>query len=1072
MSMDVSSADATRPLLDALGLPELGKTSDFLYPPTCLAPLRYVGIGDVRSPPGDIDIDILRIDPTPPTTVIEPVRDILTGEIVEFRDVPVATVAIDDGSINRPLGNCDDYDLGSGAGVAFTPGGVLSAVEKTPVDTEAFLKSLDSGLNLLSAPFDKKEVNVADSEQLPELPDAPKIVPTAAPRPTAQRIAEASKTYAIADDWDTSLFASEVPNPALTFGFNLDVFQLRAIHRLEFNQTVFVSAPTSAGKTVIAQYAIALCRAHKMRAIYTSPIKALSNQKFRDLTRQFGDVGILTGDVAINKEASCVIMTTEILRSMLYHGADMLRDVEVVVFDECHYISNDERGVVWEECIILLPHHINMVFLSATVPNAMEIADWIGRTKQRIVYVQEHAKRPVPLEHALYTGDSNFYVVSKPGKLLDQNRLADAQLSLSTPPGRMDFSVEYWITFILSAESEKLLPILVFCFEQRLCERLADNLITLSLLNKKEKKHVRGFCRKAIMRLAKEDRELPQILTMATLLENGIAYHHGGVLPIVKEMVEILLADGYVKVLFCTSTFGMGLNVPARSCAFVTLRKFNGRELAELTPTEYVQMSGRAGRRGLDTFGTSIIICHGELPRDSYLRNLFGGKVEALHSQFYLKFNMILNLMRVRDIGMVDLLRRSLSANLTESMMPELVEKLKKVEQSLKTLPKIDCVMSDIEDMGEYGDDILKMCDNSKWIMQQVDDKSILRQLQKGRVVYVLSDAPTLAVISENPKDTSMIKGVTADGSTITFKAEDIGVFFAKPSKSAERMNIPLVKEMLTKFNENPLSWAKIFSTSDFEFVQAAQEQLSLYASVERSPCFRCSLVKKHLEIYSKKVELTWEKDELNIQMHDESLAFKPLLDSYVNLLKHLNYVTSDNVLMLKGRVCIEINSCHEVFATELLFSGIFDDLHPAECASLCSTLVAGNTTMRDFDIITPPNLEETFEAVHKLARKLFDEFCNFGIPVENSWIAYNFNPVLANQVLEWAIGQPFKEIMGTTDVPEGNVVRLINMVNEVLRDLSNAARVMGCWTLASKFEQATEMIRRDIIFASSLYFE
>ena len=188
----------------------------------------------------------------------------------------------------------------------------------------------------------------------------------------------------------------------MSFPFELDDFQKRALLRLENKESVFIAAHTSAGKTVIADYSIALCQLHKTRAIYTSPIKALSNQKYRDFHNNFKDVGIITGDVTIHPEASCLIMTTEILRTMLYRGSDMIRDIEWVIFDEVHYVNNPERGVVWEETIIMLPQSVGIIMLSATVPNAMDFAEWVGRTKKRKIYVMSTNYRPVPLEHSIY----------------------------------------------------------------------------------------------------------------------------------------------------------------------------------------------------------------------------------------------------------------------------------------------------------------------------------------------------------------------------------------------------------------------------------------------------------------------------------------------------------------------------------------------------------------------------------------------------------------------------------------------------------------------------------------------
>lgn len=1100
-------------LLESIGIQQPDATNDFISPPYRVSSQRYIGIGDQRDP--DINEnnffkpDVLRIDLTPPTSTISPVRDLLTGEIIKFIDSPISSVSTDDSSINRPVGtNTDDYIIGSSSGVPFLPGGFAPEKKNVDLNIDQYLLSLDTGADLISTPFNETvTVDEDEVEKLPSLPefnDLDKIKATPVPRSTQQILSDITKTYAIEDDWDVSQFSQKVPNPALIFPYKLDPFQLRAIYRLELNQCVFVSAPTSAGKTVVAQYAIALCKSHKMRALYTSPIKALSNQKFRDLTKQFGDVGLLTGDVSLNRDASCIIMTTEILRSMLYKGADILRDVECVIFDECHYISNDERGVVWEESIILMPFHINMVFLSATVPNAKEIADWIGRTKQRAVYVEEHRQRPVPIEHALYTGDSNFYVIGRNGSTIKNDKLVDAQLSLTTEKGRIDFSSLYWIKFILSAEVSKLLPILIFCFSQQMCEELATNLLSLDLLTKQEKSYVHSFCRKALMRLNKEDRDLPQIATIFGLLEIGVAVHHGGILPIVKEIVEILLAEGVIKVLFCTSTFAMGINVPARSCAFVSMQKFNGKMITNLTPNEYVQMSGRAGRRGLDTVGTSIICCWGEIPPTEYLRTLMNGKVEALQSQFKLKFNMILNLLRVKDIKMVDILRRSLSANLLQATMPKLLKDLKDLEKKMKALPKIDCPFKatdgtddqfDIEDAGNYmengfGNNIYNMRLCSQEMMSFIDDHSLLSQLKKGRVVYVLDDVtPTLAVISQKPQSKEEIHAYTSNGKEITFSYENLGVIFSKPKKSAQNLKQADVKSFLAEYSnmnrnrkpnsnsnsndfEQPLEWTKIFSTSDFDFTQYSLEQVKYYQQVVNSPCFNCVQLSNHHLLYNEKYNLDSKIQEIRHKIADESLQFKPLLDQHVKCLQVLGYVGQDNVLTLKGRVSIEINSCHEILATELLFSGVFDEMDPIELAACCSALVSDRTSNRSMPDEIPPSLVEPFKKMKEIAKNLEKTFGELKIALDEDWVERNLNLSIVQAVYDWALGKSFKDIMITTDAPEGKIVWVINRVSEALKDLSNAAQIMGCLDLATNLQIAMETIKRDIIFASSLYFD
>ena len=296
------------------------------------------------------------------------------------------------------------------------------------------------------------------------------------------------KSWCNTDSLDISDFHSLVPNPAIEYPFELDEFQKQAVARLEKSECIFVAAHTSAGKTVCAEYAIALARKHCTRAIYTSPIKALSNQKYRDFKVKFEDVGLITGDIQISPDSSCLIMTTEILRSMLYRGADLVRDIEWVIFDEVHYINDSERGVVWEEVIIMLPSFVNLIFLSATTPNTIEFSEWIGRTKKRVVNVIRTDYRPIPLSHNLFAGlklhkilegSSSFivggYASARKALLSTKNKTADKK---GLPPpsrasGSRDMSWQQmgnkqnWNSLVKFLEREALQPTVVFSFSKK-----------------------------------------------------------------------------------------------------------------------------------------------------------------------------------------------------------------------------------------------------------------------------------------------------------------------------------------------------------------------------------------------------------------------------------------------------------------------------------------------------------------------------------------------------------------------------------------------------------------------------
>ena len=555
---------------------------------------------------------------------------------------------------------------------------------------------------------------------------------------------------------DITNFPDLVPDMARIWPFELDTFQKEAIYHLENSDSVFVAAHTSAGKTVVAEYAIALAAKHMTKAIYTSPIKALSNQKFRDFRHEFDDVGILTGDVQINPEASCLIMTTEILRSMLYRGADLLRDVEFVIFDEVHYVNDFERGVVWEEVIIMLPEHVTLILLSATIPNTYEFASWVGRTKKKDIYVISTLKRPVPLEHFLWADKSMYKIVDADKKFIDKgwkdanaaisgieknkpaiagsgqaeqrslagrggrgqsqrggsqrgNQRGGPQQHVRGQPQRATGNVarhgrgggrtsaaqdrNVWIHLVQHLKKHALLPACIFVFSKKRCEENADALSSLDFCTASEKSAIHMITERSLARLKLEDRALPQIRRLRDLLRRGIAVHHGGLLPIVKEVVEILFAKTLVKVLFATETFAMGLNLPTRTVVFSGFRKHDGRAFRDLLPGEYTQMAGRAGRRGLDPVGSVIIVAMGseEAPPAATLKRMILGDPTKLRSQFRLTYNMILNLLRVEALKVEEMIKRSFSENAAQSLLPQQEKQVKLSEVNLAKVKRESC---------------------------------------------------------------------------------------------------------------------------------------------------------------------------------------------------------------------------------------------------------------------------------------------------------------------------------------------------------------------------------------------
>ncbi len=418
-------------------------------------------------------------------------------------------------------------------------------------------------------------------------------------------------------------------------GLTLDKFQEDSIKAIDQNQSVLVSAPTGCGKTLIAEYAVDLCMQNNRHVIYTAPIKALSNQKYRDFKNRFGDenVGIHTGDLSVNPSAPILIMTTEIFRNMILEQSDRLKDVLYTVFDEVHFIDDEDRGTVWEESIILAPEHIRFVCLSATVPNIDDLADWMQEVRNSKFAVVKEFNRPVPLKYHLFSakyGSVSF-------KLLDKRYLKNPRerrrLRYRNPSSRR---------LIKNILRDGGTPILYFAFNRKACENNAVQHSELDLLSEEEHHEISAMITDLVERYQLSDYSKLESLT--DLWRRGVAFHHAGILPAAKEIVERLFSTGLIKLLFCTETFALGVNMPARTVIFDNLEKFNGVEFQYMTNRAYLQMAGRAGRRGMDEIGH--VYCHilPETTNPKEVKRLFYEESEPVKSRFFASYATILSL--------------------------------------------------------------------------------------------------------------------------------------------------------------------------------------------------------------------------------------------------------------------------------------------------------------------------------------------------------------------------------------------------------------------------------------------
>src|SRR4051812_29601588 len=442
------------------------------------------------------------------------------------------------------------------------------------------------------------------------------------------------------------------------YEFPLDAFQLQAIDALDAGQSVLVAAPTGSGKTVVAEYAIARALASGQRAFYTAPIKALSNQKFADLSRIHGPdaVGLLTGDNAINGDAPVVVMTTEVLRNMIYGRSSALRDLGVVILDEVHFLQDTYRGPVWEEVIVHLPHRVRLVCLSATVSNADELADWMTTVRGPTAPVVEH-KRPVRLENLYLVGDRSAERLHLLPTLVDGRPNPEA--------GRLDGeAVRGWkgngrqrgrrrlytprrVEVVETLDDARMLPAIYFIFSRAACDDAAKAVLDagVRLTTGDERDQIREIVNRRLGGI--DDRDLAVLGYGRFLagLEAGVAAHHAGMVPPFKEVVEACFTAGLVKVVFATETLAVGINMPARSVVIEKLSKFSGEHHTFLTPGEYTQLTGRAGRRGIDVVGDAVVLWSPFVPFDQ-VAALATSRSFVLRSAFRPTYNMAANLVR------------------------------------------------------------------------------------------------------------------------------------------------------------------------------------------------------------------------------------------------------------------------------------------------------------------------------------------------------------------------------------------------------------------------------------------
>ncbi len=887
--------------------------------------------------------------------------------------------------------------------------------------------------------------------------------------------------------------------PALTefeigYPFGLDAFQCTACAALEQGHGVLVAAPTGAGKTVVGEFAVHLALRRGRKCFYTTPIKALSNQKYTDLVARHGGarVGLLTGDTTINGGADVVVMTTEVLRNMLYGRSDALRGLSHVVMDEVHYLADRARGAVWEEVIIHLPEDVQLVSLSATVSNAEEFADWLMTVRgDTEVVVEEH--RPVPLFQHVLVGTRlyDLFLGAHPGA--DGPAGADGVPELNPQLVRIAREesrflprerggrtgrrpVASRVDVLERLGREGLLPAITFVFSRAGCQGAVEQCLRagLRLNSPEERDRVRAHVERRTAELAREDLRVLGYWEWLEGLERGVAAHHAGMLPTFKEVVEELFLSGLVKAVFATETLALGINMPARSVVLEKLVKWNGETHADITPGEYTQLTGRAGRRGIDVEGHAVVLWQPGLdPRQ--VAGLASTRTYPLKSSFRPSYNMAVNL--VGSVG-----RESARALLESSFAQfqadrSVVGLARQVTRSLEALEgyreAMTCHLGDvIEYAGLRAAVKRRESELAKrgGAQRRAAAAASLEQLATGDVITVPGGRRAGLAVVLDPG-----LGVAGQAHPLVLTEDRWAgrlsdADFPAPVQALGQVRVP------RSFNHrSPQSRRDLASSLRALGLQperpgrtrsaAADDQAlaELRAALRRHPVHGCQDRETHLRWGERYDRLRADTDALERRVEGKTHSIARVFDRVCAVLAGLGYLQDDDVTEA-GRQLARVYNEADLLVVECLRAGLWDDLGPAELASVVSSLVYESRRPEDASPQVPAGaVRSTLEQMERLRDRLAKaearEHLSFLREPDAGfcWASWH-----------WAAGAPLEQVLGDDpDLTAGDFVRWCKQLLDLLGQLALIAAPDS--PVRPTARRALAAVRRGVVAYSSV---
>ncbi len=900
---------------------------------------------------------------------------------------------------------------------------------------------------------------------------------------------------------------------ASLYDFELDGFQVEACKELEAGRGVLVAAPTGSGKTLVGEFAVHLALEQGRKCFYTTPIKALSNQKFNDLCRRYGadKVGLLTGDNTINGEAPIVVMTTEVLRNMLYAGSTTLTGLGFVVMDEVHYLADRFRGAVWEEVIIHLPESVALVSLSATVSNAEEFGDWLATVRGETATIVEE-RRPVPLYQHVMVGRRMYdlFADDRGGDQAKVNpdllrvarddwragRTNDRRTKRGAPRGRAGargqgqrrFSLPSRFDVVDKLDAQGLLPAIVFIFSRVGCDAAVTQCLSanLRLTTPEERDEIYELVESRCRSIPEEDLHVLGYHDFLDGLSRGVAAHHAGMLPTFKECVEELFASGRCKVVFATETLALGINMPARSVVIEKLSKWNGETHADITPGEYTQLTGRAGRRGIDVEGHGVVLWQPGIDPKA-VAGLASTRTYPLRSSFRPSYNMAVNL--VHQFGRAtarELLESSFAQFQADKAVVGLARQLRKAEQALEGYA--EAATCHLGDFMEYSrlrrrlSDVEGSLAKARRADRRDEIVASLEALRPGDVIEVPAGRFSGVAVVVDPGTRADREGprpyvLTADRHARRLSLGD----FPVPVRAFTRMRIP------KSFNgRNPQSRRDLASTLRTKThgltppppakggkrpsrgpggppgADGEQEITRLRAELRAHPCHGCADREDHARWAERHHKLERDTRTLQRRIEQRTNTIARQFDRVCDVLTALGYLEDDTVTAAGARL-MRIYTDMDLVAAESLRHGLWDELSPSELAAALSALVF--EARRADDALAPRlpggrvkqvlgetvSLWADLDALERENKLDFLREPDLGF----AWAAYR-----------WAEGANLDEVLDETDLAAGDFVRWMKQLLDLTDQVADAA---GDGGLRETARLAAGALRRGVVAYSSV---